>query len=91
MTRTTQPRPCAPHHPFIDPDDPEGTQLAICAVLALKDYRFLQYESFEKSGGAMNSDHLDGEVRILLGVDSAVRYLADLAIERRSAIREVKQ
>ena len=81
-----------PNHPFIDPDDPEGTQIAICAVLALlKDYRFLQYESFEKPGGAMNSDHLDGEIRILLGLDSAVRYLADLAVAQRSAIREVKQ
>ncbi len=91
MIRTTQPRPCAPRHPLIDPDDPEGTQLAICAVLALlKDYRFTQVEQFENADARIKPDYLVGEIRILEGLDSAVRYLADLATAQRSAIREVK-
>ena len=73
MTEPTQPL-----HPFIEPGSGEGTYLAINGVLAFLQDRL--YRECEVVGGSLpvGVDHIVGELRILEGLRSAVKYLSHL-------------
>ena len=71
-----------PEHPFIEADSTEGTLISITVVLAYMHLSLLGEIEVRQHSHLNNTDHLSGQIRILEGLQDAVKYVGDLDAAR---------